>query len=87
MTFLPPTLKRQTTYRAFTGQWLGDENGVIPARFEERVAVAEAKIAAKMQPGDELWEWESGDRAFAMTWGLAIVRGGEVVDSWYEWKS
>ena len=57
-----------------------------PARFLKRVEECEAEIVAKMLRGDELWEFECGDRAFAMTWGLAIVRSGEVVESWVEWK-
>ena len=80
-------LKRPTTYREFTARWLADENGNIPARFLKRVEECEAEIVAKMRPGDELWEFECGDRAFAMTWGLAIVRSGEVVESWVKWKS
>jgi hypothetical protein len=80
-------LKRPTTYRAFTARWLADEDGNIPERFLKRLEEREAEIAAKMRPGDELWEFEYGDRAFAMTWGLAVVRAGEVVESWVEWKS
>ncbi|MBA4062699.1 MAG: hypothetical protein C0501_03140 [Isosphaera sp.] len=80
-------LKRRTTYREFTAQWLADENGQILERFRKRFEEREAEVAAKMRPGDELWEFEYGDRAFAMTWGLAIVRSGEVVESWIEWKS
>lgn len=80
-------LKRRTTYRDFSAQWLADEDGTIPARFLKRFEEREAEIAAKMGPGDELWEFEHGDQAFAMTWGLAIVRAGEVVESWVEWKS
>ena len=80
-------LKKQTTYREFVAQWLAAEDGQIPERFLKRVAEREAEIATKIQPGDELWEFEIGDDAFAMTWGLVIVRGGKVVDSWCEWKS
>ena len=87
MEVLREWLKRTTTYREFTAQWLADEDGRIPERFLKRVEEREAEIAAKMLPGDELWEWECGDRAFAMRWGLAIVRAGAVVESWLEWKS
>lgn len=80
-------LKQPTTYREFTARWLADEDGSIAARFLLRVAEREAELAAKMLPGDELWEWEYGDRAFAMRWGLAIVRAGVVVESWMEWQS
>ena len=47
-------LKRPTTYREFTAQWLGEEDGTIAARFLKRVEEREAIISAKMQPGDEL---------------------------------
>jgi len=80
-------LKRRTTYREFTAQWLAHEDGQIPARILMRVEEREAEVAAKMRPGDELWEFEWGDRAFALTWGLAIVRAGAVVEWWVEWKS
>jgi hypothetical protein len=80
-------LKRRTTYREFTAPWLTDEDGEIPAHFLRRMEEREAELASKMLPGDELWEFESGDRAFAMTWGLAVVRNGAVVEYWVEWKS
>jgi hypothetical protein len=80
-------LKRRTTYREFMGQWLGDENGVFPAELIPRLEELEAKVQAKMLPGDELWEFEHGNQDFAMTWGLAIVRDEQIVESWVEWKS
>lgn len=81
-------LKRRTTFREYTRQFLGDDGGELPERFEKRVAGREAQIAAKMQPGDESWEYEHGDwNAFGATSGLAIVRDGEVIESWWEWKS
>ena len=87
MEIAPEWLRHQTTYREFTAQWLADDDGVIAARFLPRVKQREAEIAAKMRPGDELWAWEAGDRAFAMRWGLAVVRAGVVVEAWLEWKS
>lgn len=81
------SLKRQTTYREYAAKWI-DEGGHIPPGFLPRVEQREAEIAAKMQPGDELWEYEYGDwNAFTGVSGLAIVRGGVVVASWVEWKS
>lgn len=81
------SLKRQTTYREYAAKWI-DEGGNIPPGFLPRVEQREAEIAAKMQPSDELWEYEYGDwNALAGVSGLAIVRGGAVVESWVEWKS
>lgn len=80
-------LKHPTTYRKFTARWLGDEHGIILERFRKRVEERETEIAAKMLPDDELWEFEHGNQDFAMTWGLAIVRAGKVLESWVEWKS
>ena len=80
-------LKRRTTYREFTARFLGHEDGSIPPQFLARLETKEAKIAAKLQPGDELWEFETGNQALAMTWALAIIRGGDIVESWIEWMS
>jgi hypothetical protein len=81
------SLKQRTTYREYAAKWI-DEAGRIPPGFLPRVEQREAEIAAKMQPGDELWEYEYGDwSAFSGVSGLAIVRGGVVVESWVEWKS
>jgi hypothetical protein len=80
------SLKQQTTYREYAAKWI-DEGGNIPPGFLPRVEQREAEIAAKMQPGDELWEYEYGDwNAFTGVSGLAIVRGGVVVKSWVEWE-
>ena len=88
MSLVQQSLKRQTAYREYVAKWVGDEDGNIPPQFLQQVEQREAEIAAKMQPGDELWEYEYGNwNAFAGTSGLAIVRGGSVVESWVEWKS
>ena len=88
MDLVEQNLKRRTTYREYTLKFLADEQGELPERFHDRVAVREAEIAAKMQPGDELWEYEYGQwNTFAAVSGLAIVRGGKVIESWLEWKS
>lgn len=88
MDFVEQNFKRQTTYREYTLKFLCDGDGKLPERFEERIAAREAQIAAKMQPGDELWEYEHGDwNAFAAVSGLAIVRDGKVIESWWEWKA
>ncbi|MBP3959982.1 hypothetical protein J8F10_32475 [Gemmata sp. G18] len=88
MELVQQSLKQRTTYREYTLKWLADEQGEIAERFLKRFKEQEAKIAAKMQPGDELWEYEFGNwNAFAAVSGLAIVRDGKIVDSWVEWKS
>ena len=77
-------LKRLTTYREYMLRWMeGMPN--VSARVHQRIEERAAIIAAKMQPGDELWEWEEGDwNRLAATSGLAIVRkimldhGGDV---------
>jgi hypothetical protein len=66
---------------------LADQDGSFAAAHLRKIEQREAAITAKMRPGDELWEFEHGDRPFAMSWGLAIVRAGEVVEAWVEWKS
>ena len=88
MNLVEQSLKRQTTYRDYTLKWLADEQGELLEQFRERFAEKEAKIVAKMQSGDELWEYEYGQwNAFAGVSGLAIVRDGKVIESWVEWKS
>ena len=83
-----PYLTGPTTYRGFYAMWLGDENGVIEARFLSKLAEGEARIASRMEAGDELWEWHNpGWGPFSQTCGLAIIRGGEVVWSELHWKS
>ena len=88
MDLVRQSLKQRTTYRDYTLKWLADERGEIAEPFRERFRELESTIAAKMQPGDELWEYEYGNgNAFAAVSGLAIVRDGKVIDSWVEWKS
>ena len=88
MSLVQQSLKRQTTYREYAARWLAAEEGVIPTCFLPQVEKREAEIATKLQPGDELWEFEYGNwNALAGVSGLAIVRGGVVVESWVEWKS
>ncbi|MBX9626257.1 MAG: hypothetical protein K2X82_20830 [Gemmataceae bacterium] len=75
-----PYLIGPTTYREFYAKWLGDENGLLPGWAEPKLTEGEARIRARMEPGDELWEWHNPGRGpFSQTWGLAIVRGGEIV--------
>jgi hypothetical protein len=75
-----------TTFREYTDRFLGGLDSVPPkllARVEERAA----KVAAKLQPGDELWEWHQRGGPFSSSGGLAVLRGGVVVEWWREWVS
>lgn len=46
-------------------------------------------LVAKMQPGDELWEWEYSDveEDFSGREGFTIVRNGTTVDGMRTWVS
>ena len=39
------------------------------------------RLKAKMQPGDELWYFAPPSRSVMQFWGLALVRGGQVVST------
>ena len=39
------------------------------------------RLAAKMRPGDELWYFAPPSRSVMQLWGLALVRGGEVIST------
>jgi len=80
-------LIRRTTYREYMARWLeGVEH--VPERVLQRIEQRSAEIEARMLPGDELWEWDPGGwDQLRGTSGLAILRNGEVVEYWVEWKS
>ena len=75
-----------TTFRDYMDRFLGGIDSVSPdllARYEQRAA----EVAVKVQPGDELWEWHQRGGPFSSSGGLAVLRGGEVVEWWREWVS
>lgn len=75
-----------TTFRDYMDRFLDGTDSVSPdllARFEQRAA----EVAVKLRPGDELWEWHQRGGAFSSSGGLAVLRGGEVVEWWREWVS
>lgn len=58
-----------------TGTWTG--------QARKRWMVFRAEVEAALVDDAELWEWESsGLRHFAGTYGVAVVRAGEVIKSW-----
>jgi len=55
---------------------------------DDRIKKRAAEIAAEMQPGDELWEWDGGGwHHLAGRGGVAIVRNGKIVQRWCEIRS
>jgi hypothetical protein len=57
-------------------------------QMEPRIKERAAEIAAQMDPGDELWEWDDrGWHRLAGRGGVAIVRDGKIVKKWCEKKS
>ena len=59
----------------------------VPESLRAKVEAHAARIEAKLQPDDELWEWRNEGGPFASAGGMAILRGGEVVEWWSEWRS
>jgi hypothetical protein len=54
----------------------------------EKWQALKAEIEATLVNGGQLWEWESeGFRVLAGIGGLAVVRDGQIVNSWQLWKS
>jgi hypothetical protein len=46
------------------------------------------EIAAQMEPGDELWEWDGGGwHHLSGRAGVAIVRAGQILRQWCLLKS
>ncbi|MFO0965896.1 MAG: hypothetical protein U0793_09980 [Gemmataceae bacterium] len=80
-------MRCKTTYEEYCKRWF---EGLIDksSRVTEKVKQRSAEIAAEMQPGDELWEWDAGGwHRLAGRAGVAIVRAGRVVKQWCEWRS
>ena len=79
-------LRRTTTYEDYCSRWVGElaDRPEIVSKIKKR----SSEIAAEMQPGDELWEWDSGGwHRLAGRAGVAIVRNGHILKRWCEWKS
>ena len=86
-------LRCQTTYEAYCGrqlEGLTDQKAVedLKRRAKDKIKKRAAEIAALMQPGDELWEWDGGGwHHLAGRGGVAIVRNGKIVQRWCEIRS
>jgi hypothetical protein len=79
-------LRCKTTYEAYCDRQLGS-SPAGPGR-DDMIKKRAAEIAAEMQPGDELWEWDTGGwHQLAGRGGIAIVRDGKIVRQWCEVKS
>ena len=80
-------LVRPTTYREYILRQL--ERGDYPLSEAVRSKMEEcaSAVEARLRPGDELWEWQAQaqSRLHGVS-GLAIMRGGEIIDSWVERK-
>lgn len=77
-----PQDKSELIRKATVEEWEAEEtfNGV-PFGLCNREWVA---MLAKMQPGDELWSWASDQESWnklAGRAGMALVRDGEVIDT------
>ena len=80
-------LRRKTTYTDYCARRLKDLPSLL-ADSKHKIAQREAEIATEMEPGDELWEWDAGGwHRLAGREGVAIVRDGQIVKQWCEWKS
>jgi len=81
------SLIRRTTYH----EYIARRTEAVPSigdRVLRKIEERAVWIQTMMLPHDELWEWESGDwDRFAGDSGLAIIRDGEIIQSWIEWKS
>lgn len=79
-------LRCKTTYEEYCSRRL--EGLVQTADVSEKIKKRSAEIAAQMEPGDELWEWDMGGwHHLAGSAGVAILRKGKIVKQWCEWKS
>jgi hypothetical protein len=79
-------LARRIDYRTHVEEMLatiGDLPEEKRRRIEERVAAVEAKLL----PGDEVWEWRYDGGDLSSAGGVAILRGGQIIEEWREWVS
>ena len=73
-------LTRRTTLDQYA-EMFGIERWKAPA--QAKWLALRNEVESELQPGDEIWEWESeGFRELAGVCGLAIVRKGVVVRDW-----
>jgi hypothetical protein len=86
-------LRCVTTYEAYCRrhfEMLTDQTAIaeLKKQAEAEIKKRSAEIAAQMQPGDELWEWDGGGwHQLAGRSGLAIVRGGKIIRQWCDFRS
>ncbi|MBX9653490.1 hypothetical protein K2Y11_07695 [bacterium] len=79
-------LRCKTTYEEYCVRQLA-ESACTPD-FRAKIKTRSAEIAALMLPGDELWEWDAGGwHRLAGNGGVAIVRDGQIIKQWCEFKS
>lgn len=79
-------LRCQTTYEEYCERRM--DSLIDRPDIKEKIKIRSAEIAAQMEPGDQLWEWDSGGwHRLAGRAGVAIVRNGKIVKQWCEWKS
>ncbi len=79
-------LRYKTTYEDYCSRRL--EGLIDRLGVRDKIKQRSAEIAAQMEPGDELWEWDTGGwHRLAGSAGVAIVRNGKIVKQWCEWRS
>jgi hypothetical protein len=82
----PECLVHRIEYRAYVEEMLASIRDLPEEkrrRAEERVAAVEAKLL----PGDEVWEWRHDGGPLSSAGGVAILRGGQIIEEWREWVS
>lgn len=75
-----------TTFHEYCRRWFGDP-AEMPPKLQARVEQRAAEVAAKLSPEDELWEWHADGGPFSSAGGMAVLRGGKIVEWWREWVS
>lgn len=86
-------LRRKTTYEDYARRHIDrisepKDRADMMKQAEPGIKQRAAEIAAQMDPGDELWEWDAGGwHRLAGRGGVAIVRDGKIVKKWCEVKS